>query len=59
MYYEELQDDTMEAWDHYWQQELLEREEWDALLRDDPEYYNKLEALENERQRIQAVAHTE
>jgi hypothetical protein len=52
MYYEELQDDTIEALDHYWQQELLELEEWDALLREDPDYYKKLEALENERKSI-------
>ena len=56
----DINNDMMEEYDdHYWQQELLEREEWDALLRDDPEYYNKLEALENERQRIQTMAHTE
>ena len=56
----DINNDMMEEYDdHYWQQELLEREEWDALLRDDPEYYNKLEALENERQRIQTVANAE
>lgn len=56
----DINNDMMEEYDdHYWQQELLEREEWDAILRDDPEYYNKLEELENERQRIQTVANAE
>ena len=42
MYY--INNDMIEEYeDHYWQQELLEREEWDALLRADPEYYKILE----------------